>query len=324
MRPHELNLLIIFDAIMTEGSISRAADRLSMTQPAVSNAVSRMRVAWKDELFVKAGRNIKPTLKAENMWAQVKQPISDLSGFIRPSDFTPATAQRTFRIALADIVAQMLMVPLRKRIEALAPGINIHLVPYTIVNTVEVLESANVDLVIGAASLTPGSVRSEFLFQPTYACAMRKGHTLAKKNITLEEFAAADHLLVSLSGDTFGFTDEVLAQQGLTRRIAATVNQFSLLGPMLEQSNLIAVAPLGAISKDLQEGRITATHSPVKIPPTTANMYWHKRQDKDPGLMWLKEQTKEIIVASDQESIHKALPFFCQADPTEGVDGAHI
>ena len=85
MRPQELNLLIIFDAIMTEGSISRAADRLAMTQPAVSNAVSRMRVAWKDDLFVKSGRNIKPTLKASNMWEQIKQPINDLSSVIKPN-----------------------------------------------------------------------------------------------------------------------------------------------------------------------------------------------------------------------------------------------
>jgi DNA-binding transcriptional LysR family regulator len=316
MRPQELNLLIVFDAVMTEGSISRAAERLSMTQPAVSNAVSRMRVAWKDELFVKDGRNIKPTLRALNMWSQIKEPINDLSAVIKPNEFTPATAKRTFRIALADIVAQMMMVKLRQRIEAQAPGIDIHCVPYTIVNTVDVLESANVDLVLGAGSINPGDIRSDFLFQPTYVCAMRRGHPLAKKDLSLDEFSKADHLLVSLSGDTFGFTDEALAQRGLSRRIAASVNQFSLVGPMLESSDLIAVVPLGAVSQDIVSKRITATKPPLDLPPSSANVFWHKRQDRDPGLIWLRENVKEIVIAAELSNIDKAKPFLCQFDPS--------
>ncbi|WP_395343639.1 LysR family transcriptional regulator [Ningiella sp. W23] len=308
MRPQELNLLIVFDAIMTEGSISRAADRLAMTQPAVSNAVSRMRVAWKDDLFVKDGRNIKPTLRAENMWAQIKAPISELSSAIKPVSFEPATVQRTFRIALADIVAQMLLVPLRKRIENEAPNINLHCVPYTIVNTVEVLESANVDLVLGATAMMPGNIRTEYLFTPKYVCAMRVGHVLAKKTLSLEEFGGAEHLLVSLSGDTVGFTDEVLAQKGLSRRIAATVNQFSLVPSMLENSDLIAVAPLGALSASIAEGKLSGTRPPIELPPTAANMYWHKRQDKDPGVIWLRENVKEILVEAETENIKRASP----------------
>lgn len=296
MRPHELNLLIVFDAIMTESSITRAANRLNMTQPAVSNAVSRMRVAWKDDLFVKSGRNIQPTLKAQNLWEQIKDPVSQLSAVIRPSDFEPATAKRTFRISLADIVAQMLMVPLRKIIENEAPGVNIHLVPYTIINAQQVLDDANVDLVVGAALTLSPVIRAEYLFDPFYVCVMRPGHPLAKGQISLEEFAAAEHLLVSLSGDTTGFTDEVLAQKGLSRRIACTVNQFSLIPDLLVNSDLICIAPSGAVEKQIVSGKLAATLPPLDMPKTTANLFWHKRQDKDPGLVWLRDKVKTILV----------------------------
>lgn len=313
MRPQELNLLIIFDAIMTEGSISRAADRLAMTQPAVSNAVSRMRIAWKDELFVKAGRNIKPTLKAENMWEQIKKPINELGAVIKPNSFDPSTSTRTFKIAAADIVVQMMMVQLRQVIEKEAPNINIHTIPYTIINMTDVLDSANVDLVIGAANTAPGNIRSEHLFQPQYVCAMRPNHPLAKEEMSMHEFANAQHLLVSLSGDVVGFTDEVLAQKGLSRRIAMSVNQFSMVSSMLESSDLICVVPLGAVAKDIVSGRITATRPPVDIPPTSASLFWHIRQDKDPGLIWLRGHVSRLIKEAEEKHIHEAAPKLCCA-----------
>jgi DNA-binding transcriptional LysR family regulator len=311
MRPQELNLLIIFDAIMTEGSISRAADRLAMTQPAVSNAVSRMRVAWKDDLFVKSGRNIKPTLKASNMWEQIKKPISDLSSVIKPSDFDPATSTRTFRISAADIVVNMMMLPLRKVIEQHAPNINLHMIPYTIINTEQVLDDATVDLVIGGGNSQAKNIRAEHLFHPHYICAMRPGHPLAKDDMTVTEFANAQHLLVSLSGDIVGVTDEVLAHQGLSRRIAMSVNQFSMVTPLLANSDLICVAPLGAIANGLISGEITGTLPPIDLAPPGANIFWHIRQDKDQGLVWLRDQVRRIVKEAEVRNINDSMAKLC-------------
>lgn len=311
MRPQELNLIIIFDAIMTEGSISRAANRLSMTQPAVSNAVSRMRSAWKDDLFVKDGRNIKPTLKAINMWEQIKQPINELSSVIKPNDFDPATSTRTFRIAAADIVVQMMMLGLRQEIEKNAPSINVHMMPYTIVNTGQVLDDASVDLVIGSGDPQTGNVRSQHLFHPHFICAMRPGHPLAKSKLTLDEFAKAEHLLVSLSGDVVGVTDEVLAQNGLSRRIAMSVNQFSMVTPLLANSDLICVVPLSAISNGLINGEITGTLPPLDLSPPDATIYWHLRQDKDLGVIWLRQLVHRIIKEAETKMITESMPKLC-------------
>jgi DNA-binding transcriptional LysR family regulator len=315
MRPQELNLLMVFDAIMTERSITRAAHRLSMTQPAVSNAVSRMRVAWKDELFVKNGRNIQPTLHAQNLWNKVREPLISLTEAVDPKSFNPATAKRTFRVAVNDIVVDMAWAELRCTIEKEAPGINIHAVPYTIVNTDQVLEDAEVDMVIGVTGVISNTFRAEFLFSPIYICIMNHDHQLAKADLSLQEFAAADHLLVSLSGDITGYTDQVLLQHGLSRRVAVTVNHFSSVANLIQRSNLICVIPISAVAEEIIAGDIAATMPPIEIMPQQISAIWHKRQDRDQGLIWLREHFKRIISQTVQLENAQVMNSLCKKNP---------
>jgi DNA-binding transcriptional LysR family regulator len=315
MRPQELNLLMVFDAIMTERSITRAAHRLSMTQPAVSNAVSRMRLVWKDELFVKNGRNIQPTLHAQNLWDQVREPLISLTDAVDPKSFNPATAKRTFRVAVNDIVVDMAWAELRCTIEKEAPGINIHAVPYTIVNTNQVLEDAEVDMVIGVTGVISNTFRADFLFSPIYICIMNHEHPLAKADLSLQEFAAADHLLVSLSGDITGYTDQVLLQHGLSRRVAVTVNHFSSVADLIQRSNLICVIPVSAVAKEIIAGDIAATMPPIEIMPQQISAIWHKRQDKDQGLIWLREHFKRIISQTVELENAQVMDSLCKKNP---------
>jgi len=311
MRHQELNLLTVFDAIMTEGSITRAADRLAMTQPAVSNSVSRMRTLWNDEVFIKDGRNIQPTLFAQNLWAQVREPLKQLDLALAPTGFDPATAVRTFRIATVDALVDIAWKPLREIIEREAPGVNIYAVPYTIVNGQQVLEDAEVDLVVGTFGVVPGMITSTFLYNSKYVCIMRPGHPLAKAKIGLEEFAAADHLLVSLSGDTTGFTDQALAQHGLKRRVAMTVNHFSAVPPLLFDSDLIAVVPSTTTEKEIFRGELAVTMPPVEIPTNQLHCYWHRRQEADVGLTWLRELLTGIIKRNADRHFASLARHFC-------------
>jgi DNA-binding transcriptional LysR family regulator len=313
MRPQELNLLMVFDAIMTERSITRAANRLSMTQPAVSNAVSRMRIAWKDELFVKDGRNIQPTLHAQNLWNQVRAPLTALTDAVDPKIFDPATAKRTFRVAVADVVVDMAWADLRRVIEKEAPGINIHAVPNTITNAEQVLEDAEVDMVIGSPGVISDTFRAEYLFTPIFICVMNHDHPLAKAELSLQEFAAADHLLVSLSGDITGFTDQVLQQHGLSRRVAVTVNHFSSVANLIQRSNLICVTPIStAVAKEIISGEISATKPPIEIMPQQISSIWHKRQDRDQGLIWLREHFKRIISQNVELETAQVMDSLCK------------
>ncbi|BDX06084.1 LysR family transcriptional regulator [Planctobacterium marinum] len=314
MRNQELNLLMVFDAIMTEGSITRAAERLSMTQPAVSNAVSRMRHVWKDELFIKEGRSIHPTLYARNLWSQIREPLQELSSAVAPESFNPATSKRTFRLAVADAVVDIVWLPLRKIIEQEAPGINIHAIPYTIINGEQVLIDAEVDLVIGANNIEdPSVIRSEYLYTPKYVCIMRPGHPLAKANLTLEEFADAEHLLVSLSGDITGYTDQVLAQHGLKRRIAMTVNHFSAVADLIAESDLISVVPPTTLEKAIFSGKLAVTKPPVDIQGAQLCSHWHKRQEKDGGLCWLRKHVNSMIKDHAERHFEELKKRFCGA-----------
>lgn len=311
MRPQELNLLVIFDAIMTEKSITRTAERLSMTQPAISNAVARMRAAWKDDLFVKDGRNIQPTTYAKNLWDQIRDPLHNLNQAIEPDVFDPQTAKRTFRIAVSDIVVDTVWLDLRRYFEAHAPGINLHAVPYTITNAQQVLDDAEVDLVMGETIPVPESIRSTHLLDICHVCAMRKDHPLAKPDLTIEEFASADHLLVSLSGDSYGATDRALHQLGMTRRVAVTVNHFASAAPLLIDSDLVAILPAAATYKHVASGKLSVTHSPVEIPRGSVSMWWHKRQDEDAGLQWLRDHIQEKFVTRWNQNLREVFECVC-------------
>ncbi|AYA65295.1 LysR family transcriptional regulator [Alteromonas sp. RKMC-009] len=295
MRTQDLNLLMIFDAIMTEGAITRAADRLAMTQPAVSNALSRMRSAWGDELFVKDGRGIQPTSFARNLWTQIQGPLSQLETAVNPTVFDPATSQRTFRIAATDTLVKMIWGPLRQIIEREAPGINIFAIPNPNSDSEKILTDAEAELSVCKYTAPNSVIRSEFLFEPKYVVVMRPGHPLAKERLTLEEFVNAQHLLVSITGDTTGPTDQVLNNLGLSRRIAMTVNDFHNVPPLLEQSDLICVAPSLVVEHDIFAGRLAVFETPVEIMPTPVSLLWHKRQDVDQGLQWLRRHVVRII-----------------------------
>lgn len=312
MKHQELNLLVIFDAIMTESSITRAADRLALTQPAVSNALSRMRAAWDDELFVKDGRNIQPTLYAQNLWSQIKGPLHLLEEAVDTQKFDPSSAHRTFRIAAADVIIETIWRPLRKIIEKDAPNINIHAVPYTIINAEEVLHDAEVDMVVGGNLNTDNVILSEHLYSPCFICVMRPDHPLAKANMTLDEFVNAEHLLVSLSGDPTGLTDKMLAQQGLSRRISMTVNHFSAVTELLRESNLIAIVPSTAVEKAIFSGELAVVEPPIKILPNHVSSFWHKRQERDQGLLWLRKHVNCLIKSNAERHFEELKQRICK------------
>ena len=295
MRHQDVSLLMVFDAIMTEGSITRAADRLMMTQPAVSNALSRMRLAWKDELFVKHGRNIRPTLHAQNLWEQIRNPLKELDNVLTPHSFEPATAKRSFYVSAADVGIDIVWKPLRKIIEKQAPNINIYAVPYTMENSAELLNNAEAELVFGPITTMPKRINSEALFYSRHVCVMRADHPLTKKPLTLKPFASADHLLVSLSGNIDTEISETLRQRGINRRIAMTVNHFSALGPILSDSNLIAIAPSIAVKKEIFNGELAVVDCPIDVPQVQIGYFWHQRQDQDQGLIWLRQHMTHII-----------------------------
>lgn len=295
MKNQELTLLYIFDAIMTEGSITRAAERLSMTQPSVSNAVSRMRHAWSDPVFVKKGRQIEPTSFALSLWDQVRGPMHELSRAVTTSNFDPATSRRKFRVALTDLILDMLWPRLVSRLEAEAPGVDLHAVPYTVEGAHMQLREAHVDLAIGMLSEHDHSLRSKWLLETGYVLAMREDHPLAGRSVTLEEFLDARHLLISLSGDTHGPVDSALDRMGLSRRVAVTVNQYPTIPELLRSSDMITALPEGMLQDAQFREGLWLTRLPLEVETINLYLIWHARHDRDPGLIWMRSLVEFLI-----------------------------
>ncbi len=295
MKNQELTLLYVFDAIMTEGSITRAAERLSMTQPAVSNAVSRMRAAWKDPVFVKKGRQIEPTSYALSLWDQVRGPMYELSQAVSVTNFEPATSRRKFRIAIADLTLEMIWQPLVSHLEKAAPGVDLHAVPYSVGGAHTQLREAHVDLAIGVLAEHDHSLRSTWLLDSDYVLAMREGHALAGKPVSLDDFLKARHLLISLSGDTHGLVDSALDRMGLSRRVAVTVNNFPAIHGVLKSSDMITAVPEAMVQDaDFREG-LWLTRLPIEVDPISLYLIWHARHDRDPGVIWMRSLIDFLI-----------------------------
>jgi len=297
----DLNLLVVFDAIMTERSITGAANRIGMTQPAVSNAVARMRQVWNDPLFVKQGRGIKPTPHAENLWLQTRGPLFEIRQMTTETGFDPKTSERVFRVGVTEHPVDMLWLPLRRVMEAEAPRISIHSVPIHR-NTEELLLDASIDLAVHYYVGGHKQIRSSWLFSNKLVCAVRPNHSLLKSLnskgiLPLEEYLSADHLMVSLSGEAKGNVDDVLAQQGLKRKIAMTVNHFSLIPPILRDSNLVCVTPQSVVARAVRAGELAIIPLSFEVEPAPISLLWHTRQDKDAGNIWMRQLVSQFANA---------------------------
>lgn len=319
MKNQELNLLFVFDAIMTEGSVTRAADRLAMTQPAVSNAVARMRDIWKDPLFVKKGRQIEPTSFAMSLWEQVRGPMHDLANAVDASAFDPAQSRRKFRIALGDAMVDLFWLPLVCAVSRTAPQVDIYSVPFTLEGAINELREAHVDLAMGPMDHHDRSLRSIWLFESRYVLAMRKDHPLAGKPVSLEDFLAARQLLVTTSGDTTGYMDRALQQQGLKRRVAVTVNHFSAVPKLLTHSDLIAVVPHVVAGGTQFRAELWLSDPPIEVDPTPIYLIWHTRHDRDPALIWMRQLVEQTV----REQWNKCTHCIEQA-PLNGEDLATL
>jgi DNA-binding transcriptional LysR family regulator len=308
----DLNLLRVFDAIMTEQNLTRAASRLAMTQPAVSNALRRLRDALNDELLIRTAHGVKPTPRAEALWPAVRHALSELEEAIAPEqNFDISNAQTTFRMAMADATATLWLPALVRSIEREAPNLTIRMVPLTTREPRPMLLRGDIELAVGffpgvttqlaagqGVSVSP--IRHEQLYAGSYACVMRKNHPLADKELTVDAYCSAKHLLVSFSGRANGLVDEALARVGRERRIMITVNQFFTAGRVVATSDLLTVLPRHLIASTGITGSLITKDLPFDLPKVHIDMLWHERDTRSPAHKWLRthlsDMTRESFV----------------------------
>ena len=303
-RTLDLNLLRVFDAVMAEGSLTRAAEVLALTQPAASHALKRLHQAVGEDLFVRSSAGMRPTGRAEALWPQVRAALSQLQTALSPRSFDPATDAANFNISMADATAAMLLPQVISAIETEHALANIRVIPLTTRDPRRLVEAGDADLAIGyfpsaipaiAAEGADATLRHEQLYASEYVCVMRREHPLAGRELTLDAFVDAQHLLVSFSGRPHGFVDEALAALGRTRRVVLTVNQFATAGSIVARSDLLTVLPAQFLPATGVEHRLTQKPLPMAVAPIRVEMMWHLRKDDDPAHRWLRERVLDAV-----------------------------
>ena len=299
-RTLDLNLLRVFDQVMAERNLTRAARNMSMTQPAVSNALHRLRDALGDQLVTRSGYGVEPTPRALALWPAIADALRQLETSITPGEFIASQAKNTFVVAMADATAAELMPGMIEIIERDAPGVSVRVLPLTTRDPRLMLDQGLVDLAVGffpavLADLTAQAQQGgmaafdhQRLYEGRYVCVMRQGHPLAKGPFTIKRYCAAHHLLVSFSGRPFGFVDEALASLNLKRRVVITVNQFFTAGRVVSTSDLLTVLPSHFVRVTGIEDQLVLRDLPFDVPPVHVDALWHRRQGQRSDHAWLR------------------------------------
>jgi DNA-binding transcriptional LysR family regulator len=298
-RTLDLNLLRVFDQVMAERNLTRAARKLALTQPAVSNALNRLRDALGDKLVERSGYGVEPTPRALALWPAIADALRQMEASLAPGDFVAAQAVNTFVLAMADATAAELISGLVEIIEKDAPGVSMRVLPLNTRDPRPLLEQGHIDLAVGffPAVLAELSAQGQGgvalfehqrLFAGEYVCVMRKGNPLARGRMTLDRYCDAHHLLVSFSGRPIGLVDRALAALDRKRRIVLTVNQFFTAGRVVANSNLLTVLPRHFVNVTGIAHELVLRALPFEVPQMHVDSLWHRRQAQRSDHAWLR------------------------------------
>ena len=283
----DLNLFVVFDVIYTERNLTKSGEVLGITQPAVSNALSRLRENFNDELFVRTSKGMMPTPVAENMVKDIRQALDLIRNSISESEsFNPKTANATFRISIGDTSEYRLLPQLIKNISNSAPGVDVesYLTPRT--ETPKELAAGNIDFAIDPPIHSDSNLRNKKIYQDDYVLVVNKKHPIAKKKkISLEDYLNLSHIHISKRASGLGHVDTTLNRLGLTRRIALKAQHFLVAPYIIDQSNL-AMTTIKSFSRGRE---LKVFQLPFKINPLVLHLYWHVNKDMDPANKWMRE-----------------------------------
>jgi len=285
----DLNLLRAFDAVLREGSVTGAAERLGLSQPAMSNALSRLRSLLGDPLFMRTSDGMRPTPFAQQLAAPVQQALDLIrASFSQQAGFEPKTSDRVFRLQLTDVGEIAFLPPLLERLQRDAPRVRVETQHLPQDEVSDALASGEVDLALGFLPELSQGVVQKRLFRDRYVCLVRADHPRIGSRLTLAQFLASTHVLVSSRGSAHEIVEQTLRNQGLVRRIALRVPHFTVVPMILARTDHMVIVPEGLLRAITPFGRFKALKPPVDIPALDVKVHWHERFGRDPGVSWLR------------------------------------
>lgn len=292
----DLNLLATLDVLLVEGSVTAAARRLGITQPAVSHKLRRLREVLGDPLFVAGPRGLVPTERAVALARPLRLALEQLGAALgEPRPFDPATAQQAFTLSGADLFEFAGLPRLLAVLAAEAPGVTLAVQPRQ-PDLFERMERGEVHFGFGPGFSERAGLRQLKLEDEPFVVMARAGHPLLRRPLTLERYLDADHLLIAPNGRPGGFVDDALARLGRTRRVALRVAHFAPAPFLVAQSDLLLTAPRSLGRAAAEHVALSKRPLPLDVPPAPSRLAWHERFDRDPGHAWLRAAIRRFMV----------------------------
>lgn len=285
----DLNLLVVFHELLQQGRVARVAEKLGLSQPAVSNALARLRKLTDDALFVRTPAGMQPTPFAQQLTDPVAQALGSIHKALNQRTvFAPDHSERVFTIGMTDIGEIYFLPRLMDALAQAAPGVSVSTVRNAAIKLKEEMEAGHVDLAIGLLPQLKSGFFQRKLFTQRYVCLFRQGHSLDKHKLSLQEFSAAEHVVVVSPGTGHGKVDELLKRSGITRKVRLSVPHFVAVGHILRHSNMVATVPERLAQALVEPFDLSYAAHPAKIPLIAINVFWHAKVHQDPVNQWLR------------------------------------
>ncbi|HTH74756.1 MAG TPA: LysR family transcriptional regulator [Trinickia sp.] len=286
----DLNLLVVFNELLRQRRVSAVASTLGISQPAISNALNRLRKVLGDELFLRTSKGMAPTPFAETLAEPIAYALGTIHNTLNATpQFDPGSSTRAFTIAMTDIGEIYFLPALMKRLSEVAPGVSISTVRNQSDALRDDMERGAVDLAIGFLPDLKAGFFQRRLFRQKYVCLFRKEHPLAKTGMTMKAFRESEHVSIVAEGTGHSMVDSAIQRAGIARNVHLRVPHFVAVGHILQTTDLIAVVPEAYAARTFAPFDLASAACPVKIPDIAINVLWHARNHREPGNQWLRQ-----------------------------------
>lgn len=296
----DLNLLKAFDALYAERHVTRAGQRIGLSQPAMSGALTRLREMFNDELFVRSPTAMQPTPRADDLAGPISSALRLMRSVLQDDRFDPATADHLVTIAMTDYAAFVLLPPMLARLAIEAPRLEVRVRGiFGKDEVVDLLDSGEASLALSVPVDASARILTRPLLREGFACIARPGHPAFAKDADIEAFAAAPHLLVSPEGDRAGLVDRKLAALGLARRVVLSLPQFLVAPFVVADTDLIATLATRVARRFAAANLGIVVHEPpITLSDWPLAMMWHRRVEDHPATAWLRDCIAEIAASA--------------------------
>jgi DNA-binding transcriptional LysR family regulator len=285
----DLNQLVLFQQLMVERRVSKVAENLGLTQPAVSNTLAKLRRQFGDDLFVRTPAGMMPTPFAEALAEPIGYALGMIhSGLNQHSRFDPASVKRSVTIGMTDIGEIVFLPRLVERLRQEAPGVALSTVRTTATSLRDDMESGKVDLAIGPLPQLKAGFFQRRLFRQRYVCLFRKGHALDRKRLTLSDFKAAEHLVIVSAGTGHGKVDDLIRRAGVDRTVRLTIPHFVSVGHLLRRTDMVTTVTERLAESLVEPFDLTYRPHPIDLPEIAINVFWHAKVHRSPAHQWLR------------------------------------